>query len=383
MTNDTKPVGVLTIPRYYNYGTQLQAFALKESIRALGYKVQVIDYSCPIPRALGLTKRLSRILYNPGLFIQGLKRRADERHLAKISSKRYSLMKEFCETQLELTKERYIGPDSLTNCGKLFSALVVGSDQVWNPMGHLGENSFFLPFVAESKRIAYAPSIGVASVTGPAKEWLADGVKGIPFLSVREKTGATVIKEICGRDANVVVDPTMLLSSEQWTAFISECGENMPYLLCYFLHGNSFARHVALEIAKKRNLKIVVFPFAQSDILSGWEKGNWEVAVSPFDFVRFIQNAAFVCTDSFHGTLFSTLFQREFFSFERMDEAGAVSFSRIEDFLSGLGIENRIVRNGQWPLLSLSSGFGTAEKVLAEWRNRSIGFLQEALQKAV
>lgn len=213
-----------------------------------------------------------------------------------------------------------------------YDCFFCGSDQVWNPTYDTTSDLAFLSF-AKGKNVAIAPSFGVSvipdDVTDKYKEWIND----ISFLSVREDAGAKIISDLTGRDAKVLVDPTMMLEASTWKECVQK-PDTIPqkYLLCYFL-GQVSAKYKKeiTNFAKKNNLQIVrLFDIESPDY---YRYGPNEVLYS-------ILNAEYIFTDSFHGSVFSILFNKNFTVFDR-DEGGQSMSSRLDTLLTKFGLQER------------------------------------------
>lgn len=213
-----------------------------------------------------------------------------------------------------------------------YDCFFCGSDQVWNPTYDTTSQLAFLSF-AKGKSIAIAPSFGVSvipdDVVDKYKKWLND----ILFLSVREDAGAKIISDLTGRDAKVLVDPTMMLDTDAW----QECAQKpdtlpQKYLLCYFLgQVNAKYQKAISDFAKKNNLQIVrLFDIESPEY---YRYGPNEVLYS-------ILNAEYIFTDSFHGSVFSILFNKNFTVFDR-DEGGQSMSSRLDTLLTKFGLQER------------------------------------------
>lgn len=267
------------------------------------------------------------------------------KELAKNISVRDAKFKAFSEKTFTLSKQ-YASKDELGSSSSDYSAFLVGSDQLWLP-SNIAADYYTLNFVQNDvRKIAYATSFGVSTLPEEqgnlAKSFLAD----IDYLSVREKSGQTLIRNLTGLEAEVVCDPTLLLTAEEWMAiqkkerFIEE-----PYIFCYFLGSNQFARQCADQLRKKTGLKIVALQHLDAYVKK--DNGFADIApydVDPADFVNLIRNAEYICTDSFHGTVFSIINQKQFFSFRRFLENTTMSTnSRLDSILEAVGQKNRIV----------------------------------------
>ncbi len=213
-----------------------------------------------------------------------------------------------------------------------YDCFFCGSDQVWNPTYDTTSDLAFLSF-AKGKNVAIAPSFGVSvipdDVTDKYTKWLND----ISFLSVREDAGAKIISDLTGRDAKVLVDPTMMLEADTWKKCVKK-PDTLPqkYLLCYFL-GQVSAKYKKeiTSFAKKNNLQIVrLFDIESPDYYT----------YGPNEVLYSILNAEYIFTDSFHGSVFSILFNKNFTVFDR-DEGGQSMSSRLDTLLTKFGLQER------------------------------------------
>jgi hypothetical protein len=267
-----------------------------------------------------------------------------------------------------------------------YDAFVCGSDQIWAPT--FFNEKYFLSFVENpNKRIAYAPSIGLTKIDDPyVKMRMAEHLKGFVSLSVREEQGAEIIKRISGKKAQVVLDPTLLLTSEEWDKLASPSlgmiDRNKPYILCYFLGTDKSNRSHALEMSKKLGLPLKVIPVFQRDVRWGQKILT---GIGPAEFLTLIKNAALVCTDSFHGTCFSILYQKPFLAYERFkshDENN--QNSRIHHILRLLGLDYRLVEDTNAPYDNpFECDYSDCNKRLEEKRTESVAFLSNAIKNAI
>jgi len=376
-------VGILSIPRYLNYGTQLQAFALQQAVASLGYSSEHIDYDFDHAPAANPIVRMRRLISRPWLIPSGIGRAAQRTRLRLATRRRNEAIADFRESHLRLTRRRYRTDEDLVALRTQYDAFVVGSDQVWNPNGHLRETAFFLPFAPHERRIAYAPSIGLSELDAAGGEWIARGVSGIPHLSVREDQGAEILMKATGRLAEVVVDPTMLLQPDTWSGIAGSGGSRPPYLLAYFLQDDAYARVAAGDVARQLGLKVVSLPFTVRDLLSPSTDCENIADAGPQEFLQLVRDAAFVCTDSFHGTVFSVLFRRPFFAFRRYDNrVEAATFSRMTSLLSRVGLLQRVMDDGRPRPREVGVDFTAPHRALGEWREKSTEFLRKALASA-
>lgn len=376
-------VGLLSIPRYYNYGTQLQLFGLKTAIEAAGYDCEVLDYVKRFVDPAPTRRRLANIALRPHRLFIGAGQRAYAKYVENREAAGLELSRQFETETLDLSGPRYAELSDFLADPPDHDAFVVGSDQLWNPLGHLGDEAFFLKFAPPERRIAYAPSLGVSKLDDAASAWIRHGVEGMTHLSVREETGARLVDEASGRRPAVVVDPTLLVGAERWAAESRASRyATGDYVLQYTLAGDRYIRDQGDAIARALGCPRVVIPKHRRDVLSTRSNvvNAWDVG--PREFLDLFRRARFVLTDSFHGTIFSVRFGRPFFSFRRYGEASA-TFSRIEDFLGRIGLDDRIADQSSGALdAETAPDFERAHEVLEERIEESRDFLHRALEAA-
>ena len=266
-----------------------------------------------------------------------------------------------------------------------YTAFLVGSDQLWLP-SNIAADYYTLSFVPdEVRKIAYATSFGVSILPKEQAEAAKQFIPRIDHLSVREQSGQKLIKDLTGIDAKLVCDPTLLLTAGQWLDIVGEKRIiKEKYIFCYFLGNNPLSRACAKKLSKATGLKIVALQ--QLDMYIKEDAQFADIApydVDPAGFVDLIKNAEFVCTDSFHGTVFSVIFHRRFFSFRRFFKKSTMSTnSRIDSLLSVLGLEDRIIESVDAfkQQLRVAIDHDAVDGKLMEFRKDSMSFLETALE---
>ena len=227
-----KKVGIMTWIRYQNYGTALQASALSNTIKKLGYGPFSIDYC---PRAINDNSHYSLIeIYNKG--IEFIKCIFNGQYTSERKSRLY---KRYLSDNLNITEPCNTKVE-LADLNDQFDAFVCGSDQIWAPL--VFDENYFLSYVRNpDKMIAYAPSIGLTKIDSPiVREKMKQLIGRFKHLSIREQQGAELIRRLCDKNAKVVLDPTLLLSPKEWKAFEQQAVYEtslLPnkYIICYFL----------------------------------------------------------------------------------------------------------------------------------------------------
>ena len=245
-----------------------------------------------------------------------------------------------------------------------------------------------LQFVPDDyPKISYAASIGKNS---GFKDWFVEmlgGLKHFDSVSVREKSAADIIKQYTGIDSQVVLDPTLMLTDEDWKALVHKednKSEKTPYIFTYFLGQDKANREFAEELSKKTSMKIINFAHA-INYFRDEDKEFADEAVmdySPKDFIDYIAGASFVITDSFHATVFSLIFHRPFYTLTRQSADGIKSMnSRVVDLLNTYGLPDRLI-DAQEQLFDGNVNdidFSTFDNMINEQRKKSMTFIKDSL----
>lgn len=331
-----KTIGIVTINDYTNYGNRLQNFALTTLFRNYGFQVvngiEVYTKEDWINRTESLTKKLIKKII-PFHFVRP-KVDCSNNCVNHSLRRRENNFKRFNKTYTKTIDPIVVKKN--TDVVKLFKQMgidyfVVGSDQVWNPFfgGYLYE---FLTFAPKEKRFSFAASIGTDKIPEEKKSYYKKCLSEMNYISVRENKAAEIVKDLTGRDVDVVLDPTLLLPKEQWVEIVSkpniEIDEN--YICTYFL---GEIPEAVYTFAKKKNLKIYKLNSIEQKELYD---------INPAEFLYMIKNAEYVLTDSFHAVVFSIIFNKDFYVFERKQVGVANMFSRIETITQRFNLQSRI-----------------------------------------
>ena len=170
-------------------------------------------------------------------------------------------------------------------------------------------------------------------------------MKAFDYLSVRELEGQKLIHTLIGQEVPIQVDPTMLITKEQWEALAGTPLETKPYIFCYLLTPNSHYIQAVQRFARKKRLSVILIPTAKGPFDTGFEE---RVAAGPTEWLNYIENASYVCTDSFHGCIFSAIFEKDFVLFKRFSDKSKTSEnSRVYTLSQLLGIEGRLLGQDQ------------------------------------
>lgn len=379
-------IGICACYATLNYGSMLQAYATQITINNLGYDSEFIVYrkSSSISYKIKQLPRLfnKNLLFDKSIALQ--KKLALKMHpeiKKKDKCRKEAFLKFSKEYYVKFSKE-YIGYEELKKGAKNYDSVVVGSDQLWTP-GGLATNFYNLMFVPDNiNKVSYATSFGVSQIPWYQKKRTKEYLERINFLSVREIAGAKIIKELTGRDANVVVDPTLLLSLEEWNEriplkhIVSE-----KYIFCYFLGKNLKHRDIAKQLQQKTGLKIVCTPYLDSFVKSDKSFGDYQLFdIGPNDFVNLIRGAEYVLTDSFHGSVFSIIYHKKFITLNRFSNGRQSRNSRIDSLCEVLGLSERRQCDDIFTNMDAEIDYTIVDEKLDEIRKSSIEYLRKSLE---
>ena len=372
-----KTIGIITYHHYCNYGTMLQALALQEKVEQLGYQAELIDFKQDnsLSRYEMLKLRIKRM---PVYIKERKKYRALADSREKIKEKN-ELFEQFYKTYLHVGKKKYTTTQQLMENPPVYDGYVVGSDQTWNPFVANSPEAFFLPFVEnKSKKGSYGPSLAVKSLSDEKEKEYRKKLSNFSFLSCREQDGAQLLSRITQKEVKCVLDPTLLLSAKEWGKYCEFEIPKEPYILVYFLGEKSEHRRAVEKIQKLTNWKIISLPAAYLEMENNDYKKGWG---GPKEFLSSIRGAALICTDSFHGTMFSINFQRNFFSFcKSSDSEESSENSRLYSALNIFGLSNRIIHNmDNLTAEDISIDYKNVIPILEEQRRDSIEYLENML----
>ena len=295
-------IGILTFHTAHNYGAVLQAYALTRYIQSLGHDAEVIDY-----RAEFNTKRFAPKPLKSYFSIRELYSIIFRNAYQHPCSEAFS---DFYKNYQTLSKVIY-SKDNLYQVEDIYDRIVVGSDQIWNLACTIGDDAYFLPFVRhEDKKFAYAASFGITSVKIEERSKIKNYISSFNAISVREKEGVNIVRELTGKEAIPVIDPTLLLSKKEWAqiANYSRCPEH-PYLLIYLMSEDMDLLHFAKLYAQFHHLKIAYI----SQRLFKRIRGLHLRDVTPNQWLGLFLNADTIVTNSFHGSVFGVNLKKNLF----------------------------------------------------------------------
>ena len=328
-----KTIGIITFHNADNYGALLQAYALQEYLNSDSrHSAQIINF-----RTEEHTREYPILPVLKGNICRWL-----VLYIFHLCAKKHLLRKKlafqiFRETHLKLT-ERYSNPDSFCQNPPKFDVYISGSDQVFNP-GVRHSNIYYLDFNKNaSKKIAYAPSLGVSKLSTDDGIRISGYLKDFDSLSCRESQGAAILSRLSGRKVPAVVDPVFLIGRKQWEAIAKQPQSRSPYILVYDLCGGYKLQKLAKQVKKETGLSIIT---VSASVKKDYPLYQAIYDCSPDELLGYIMNASYVVTDSFHGTALSIRFGTKVISFIAQPSLS----SRVVSLMDALSLSSQIVSN--------------------------------------
>ena len=386
-------IGIITYVKCDNYGAELQAFALQWKLNQMGYDAEVVN----------LEKREIDLKKNPGVIYRSVKQRIKQQGFKAVKSiflkvkdtltklhaqtdckvmieKKHLLFENFFEQKIRHSA-RFYTLDEISKIDTLpYDILVAGSDQIWNYIHTDRLDVYFLMFANKLgiKKISYAASISINDIPKRLRKDYCKYLNNIDCLSVRELDGAAMIKRYWNMNAEVVLDPTLLITKEEWINNVAvEPAIKDKYLLIYTLSGSPHIRNLAWNIANKLGLKVVNI---KSNFVEEEPDGTIHYyEVGPAEWVGLWSKASYVVTDSFHGTAFSINFN---IPFTTLVNPVSTMNSRVLSILPIIQLTSRIAYDNVDRIdesEELDVDFGFANDIINLWRQKSLRFINKSL----
>lgn len=313
----------MTFQETNNYGALLQNYALQQALKKLGHDSETINYKSEYIgkpcKLIHLKKKglMKYLLGVAGYFIYLPRTKQNN-----VFRKRIKYTDKVTKTDL----------DKLSDCYDLY---ITGSDQVWNYNLTDFDDYYMLGFVKDKRKCnSYAASLGIAEIADDKKAKFSNLIEDYHYISVREQSAKVAIKKVLKHEISVVADPCVLLSRAEWDE-VTKTAPKEPYVYVYQLGVSKDVVQLAKRLAKENGLKIIYTPFPVGTLSSG----KYHVTAGCEDIVTYIKNATYVVTDSFHGTLLSIIYHKEFYT-KASGTHGAVG-NRIIDLLKNYELDER------------------------------------------
>ena len=371
-------IGILSLVyQNWNFGGLLQGYALEQTVRKFEKDASQLRVSrTEIDNSLK-----GRLMY----IAKGNKPMADFIERVKALKDKRDL-RNFRRFQRDyIGFEQYYNSKTIFKANKVYDCFIAGSDQIWNPK-KFGKNvvsMFGLMFANRNKKkIAYAASVGAEQAIEQNQDLFRAILDNLDYISVRELTARDILQKYTEKKVELVLDPTLLLESKEWSGISVKPEGHGEYIFSYFLrerqnmHDNQM-KSIA-NIINRKHLCI-------SDDLGCYvREGDVQISdAGPCEFIGYIQNSTMVFTNSFHGMVFSIMFHRPFWVFLRNKTSDVKSMNnRVVDFLKMLGLENRIISDGALPdleALNTPIDFEKTDEILSAKRSESMVWLEHAI----
>lgn len=378
-------VGHITFFESNNYGTVLQAYALQHVISKLGYESEIINFKRDTVLKTKDTRKkyfrlFQKLRQTPDLlliFYPFVKNRNRNKVLN---------FNKFRNNYLKISQKKYDSIEKISEDEVNYSLFITGSDMVWSSDRSNNLDIYFLQFTKTNKRIAYAPSFGSSMLSKQEQKYYKDLLDGFVHISCRERNGVNIVKKLTGRnDIPLVVDPTLLLKKNEWVnKFNLSNLKAKPYVLCYLFEGLSKElKSKVYKFAKSLGYNVKFIPMSFKDHLLDCVFRT--EGYGPIEYLQLFFNASFVFTNSYHGLLFSLIFEKSFLVIKRKKHKHWAQFEdRLESMLSYLNLSERFI--DEESILHkdiVNINYVSILKKFEILRKYSIGYLEESINNSL
>lgn len=372
---NSKKVGIITFHNSYNCGSMLQAYALQNILNSKKIDNEIIDFSNDGQRnvysVFDQRKNIKGFLRNMIIFFY-------KDSIKKI----FDSYERFKNDNFILSKEIYKKEDELSD--KKYKTVITGSDQVWNITIEDGDKAYFLPWVNNAKKVAYAPSFGAKNILkySQTPDIYINYLNDFDALSIRENNGQKWIKKLINKTVPVVLDPTLLLDKTDYDkieTFEIEIPEK--YIFYYSPGYNRKINKLVSKISKKYKLPVIAFN-KKNFVTKGMMFSNFRLPEieNPSVYLHLIKNATLVITTSFHGTVFSSIYKKCFWTIKNGGMFG--DDDRVITLMENLDLKDRLISmnfDNNFDYLQ-EKNYKNYERLLHIMRQKSMTYLDENLK---
>lgn len=382
-------IGIITLVSD-NYGNKYQNYAVEQLLSEYG-KIETFGleelYRVPAVAEKSFLKKIdpsyikevliSRLMYKYdinqisfGILHNYIYVIRHKQELLQLRNKRSARFQRFSDNYLHISKKKLNYNNTTKEWVDGFTYFICGSDQIWNPTYATTSKLAFCSFAPE-KTICFSPSFGVSEIPDYRKKEYSSWLQPIRKLTVREEAGQRIIKELTGRASELLLDPTMILPKEKWEGLSYKPEVELPkhYIVAYFLgRVDQKYKNRIEKISYEKKLPIIML----FDIMT-----PEYYVMDPSEVLYIIAHSDYVITDSFHGTVFSILFHKDFSIFNR-EEGGINMNSRIDTLVKKFNLEDRMdlnklnkIRQSQWDKV---------DEILNEEREKAVNFLKMSIK---
>ncbi len=330
-----KKVGILTFSYSSNGGSVMQALALQRTISSIeGYEASIINYT---------KTHYCKPIIGRDVFCKPLRSWTPKNvihWIARIVAHPLKMRKfeKFFSKYYNNFSNRSYSREDLVALNDLYDSFVVGSDQVWNFGSPQVDETYFLDFVKDdAKKIAYAASFGQKNVPEENREKVSKLISDFSSISVREPRGIDIVSELTSKKATWVLDPSLLLSKEEYHK-MSVAPKRKGYVYLYLRQGSKRLEDFSEKLAQAKGLTVI-------KVSNSWlcgKNGKPQSPIGPHEWLGYIENAAYVVTNSFHGICFSIIFEKEFYV-DFLEKTTSATNSRLEGMLQQFDLQKRCI----------------------------------------
>ena len=366
-------VAIITFHAAHNYGSMLQAYALQSFLKSIDYNAKIINF-CPLSQ---------ENLYSlfPKEVSWKTKLKASLRMILYPSTiKKHFNFKLFLKNYLDTTP-KYKSVNELKKKCPVFDVYISGSDQIWNSEIDDFSDAYLLSFVEHQRRVSYAASFGpIGIISATKQEMMREELNRYRTISVREEKSVALIQEMIHRTVPVMPDPTLLLTRHQWDAILPDnfAIPKQEYILLYALCDEPELDNITDFISKNLDLPVVITKYLSGSKFFTYFKYKRKTTCGPREFLSLLKNSKFVLSASFHGTVFSIIYQKPFFVYKGVADARISTLLKntnlLERAITAENMEGRISKAYQ-------IDFSQSESFIQTERKRAVQFLQKALEK--
>lgn len=372
--SEKKKIGILTFHNAHNYGAVLQAYALKTKLNRMGYEASVLNY-----RNKYIGRNYKKVLHIdfwkrdilPSRWGKVIREIRDVFYGLPEWQKQWQVFEDFTNEKLLDGEKKELSLEEVA--AKDIDVYVLGSDQIWaRELTHGMDPAYFAQFAPEKKKISYAASVPNGSVPENEKPYFKQYLAALSHISVREEKLAESLRDLTGQEVETVIDPTLLLEKEDYQSLLYEKPlKQGDYVFAYFVVENKILSRCAKKTAELLGCELVELHYKKTPSINGT---NMVFDAGPSEFLTYIRDAKMVVTNSFHGTVFSILFQKKFYSVYKEN-------GRIENLLGFLGLTGRHITEESGIRVEDEIVYGESEERLREYRKKSVEFLKKGIEK--
>lgn len=377
-----KKVGILTLYyKNYNYGGQLQAYALQKTISKLGYSAQQISFVRN--RKKLILRKLRGMFEEPvtkdilavsvKLFVNKFHHKSD--NFMESKNNTYAKFDEFMDS---IPHSKVVDERTISSLSQEYDLFVVGSDQVWNPLFVTDE--FFLNFIEDKPKISYAASIRINNYEKKEGKRIKEHLEKFDGISVREQRAVETLKKIgIEKKIEVHADPTFLISKEEWEEVSKKIYGNSKYIFVYLVRNNKCLENIE-KYARSKGYKVLLVSEAGVSVNENDTINVVKEGVGPAEFIGLIKDAELVIANSFHGTAFSIIFNKPFYVYGNINVD-----DRKGTLLKKMNLANRIISEDFLfnNIEDISIDYEQINEIVSNERNNGIKFLSEKIMQLI